>query len=153
MNKAELAAAGVVLAVGVSVLVGALGFPVLSAGSPGPGFLPLMISAGIIASGVVLVGVALRGRAAFQQPSWPSLAGWWRVALMLVALAFAFTFLEELGFLIATTVFMAVMIYALGERSWIMLVSVPPLSAFALYLVFALWLRVPLPKGLITFIG
>jgi hypothetical protein len=72
---------------------------------------------------------------------------------MLVAMALAFLFLEELGFLVATTLFMAAMIYALGERSWRMLVSVPPLSAIALYVVFAVWLRVPLPKGLITFIG
>ena len=75
------------------------------------------------------------------------------MALLLVAMAIAFLFLDELGFLIATTLFMAVMIYALGERSWLMLLTVPPLSAIALYMIFAVWLRVPLPKGLITFIG
>jgi hypothetical protein len=34
-----------------------------------------------------------------------------------------------------------------------MLATVPPLSAFALYAVFALWLRVPLPKGVLTLLG
>jgi hypothetical protein len=153
MNKAELAAAGIVLAVGVSTLVAALRFPVLSAGVPGPGFLPTLISAGIIASGFVLVASALRGSATSPKPGWPSLAGWWRVGLMLVAMAFAFVFLDELGFLISTTLFMVLMIYALGERSWLMLLVVPPGAALALYFVFAVWLRVPLPKGLITFIG
>jgi hypothetical protein len=153
MNKAEITAAGVVLAVGVSLLVAALGFPFLSAGTPGPGFLPLLIAIGIIASGVALLGGAVRRTRTLAKPNWPSLAGWWHVGLMLVALAVAFLFLEELGFLIATTLFMAAMIYALGERAWRMLLTVPPLSAIALYMVFAVWLRVPLPKGIITFIG
>jgi putative tricarboxylic transport membrane protein len=153
MNKAEVTAAGVVLALGISLLVGALGFTFLSAGTPGPGFLPLLIAIGVIASGVTLLAGALRGARIVESPNWPSLAGWWHVGLMLVALACVFLFLEELGFLIAVTLFMAAMIYALGERSWRMLLTVPPLSAIALYVVFAVWLRVPLPKGLITFVG
>ena len=153
MNKAEVTAAGVVLAIGISLLAGSLGFSFLSAGTPGPGFLPLLIAIGIIVCGVTLLAGAFRGRKTVEKPNWPSLAGWWHVALLLVAMAIAFLFLEELGFLIATTLFMAVMIYALGERSWLMLLMVPPLSAIALYTIFAVWLRVPLPKGLITFIG
>ena len=113
----------------------------------------LAVATGVIASGVTLLVGALRGTRIVERPSWPSLAGWWHVALMLVSMAIAFLFLEELGFLVATTLFMAAMIYALGERSWRMLLTVPPLSALALYMVFAVWLRVPLPRGLITFIG
>jgi putative tricarboxylic transport membrane protein len=153
MNKAEVAAAGVVLAIGVAFLAGSLGFSFLSAGTPGPGFLPLLIAIGIIVCGGALLVSARRGTQVVGKPSWPSLAGWWHVALMLFAMAIAFIFLEELGFLVATTLFMAAMIYVLGERSWRMLLTVPPLSALALYMVFAVWLRVPLPKGLITFIG
>jgi hypothetical protein len=153
VNTAEVTAAGVVLAIGICLLVGALGFPFFSEATPGPGFLPLLIALGIIASGVALLAGALRGSRIVEKPRWASLAGWWHVGLMLVAMALVFLFLEELGFLIATTAFMAAMIYALGERSWRMLFTVPPLSAIALYMVFAVWLRVPLPKGLITFIG
>jgi putative tricarboxylic transport membrane protein len=153
MNKAEATAAGVVLAVGIALFVAALGFTFLSAGTPGAGFLPLLIAAGIIACGVTLLAASLRDSTGSARPNWPSLAGWWHVALMLVAMAAAFLFLEELGFLISVTLFMAAMIYALGERSWRVLLTVPPLSAIALYLVFAVWLRVPLPKGLITFAG
>jgi hypothetical protein len=152
MNKAEVTAAGVVLVLGLALLIAALQFPFLSRGAPEPGFLPLLIALGIIGSGVALLVGALRGSTLAQAPSWPSAAGWWHVALMLIALTLAFLLLEELGFVIATTLFMAAMIYVLGERSWRMLLIVPPLSAIALYAVFALWLRVPLPKGLITFI-
>ena len=48
---------------------------------------------------------------------------------------------------------MAVMVFCLGERSWKIFATVPLLSAIGLYLVFATWLRVPLPKGILTFLG
>jgi hypothetical protein len=34
-----------------------------------------------------------------------------------------------------------------------MLATVPLVSAVALYVIFAVWLRVPLPKGILTFFG
>lgn len=152
MNKAEAAAGVVVLALGLALLAGALGFPYLVEGVPGPGFLPLLIAFGIVATGVVLTVAAVRGRT-IAEISWASSAGWLRVWLMVAALTVAFLLLELLGFLVVTTLFMAVMIFCLGERSWRVLVTVPPLSAFALYAVFAIWLRVPLPQGVITFLG
>jgi hypothetical protein len=151
MNRVETAAGGVVLAVGLSFLIGALGFPFLLNGIPGPGFLPLLVSFGIIGGGVVIVwnGVRHSGRAV----SWPPMSGWLRVILMLVAMAASFLLLEALGFVVVTALFMAVMVYCLGERSWRILATVPLLSAVALYVVFAVWLRVPLPRGIITFLG
>ncbi|MGE5522096.1 MAG: tripartite tricarboxylate transporter TctB family protein [Rhodospirillaceae bacterium] len=152
MDRVETTAGGLILAVGVALLIGALGFPFLLQGVPGPGFLPLLISFGIIASGVVVVTRAVRHRAG-AQVRWPPLSGWMRVALMMATMAASFWLLEALGFVVVTAVFMLVMIYCLGERSWRVLATVPVLSALGLYLVFAVWLRVPLPKGIITFIG
>lgn len=81
------------------------------------------------------------------------MSGWLRVVLMLVAMAASFLLLEVLGFVVVTALFMAVMVYCLGERSWRIFATVPVLSAVGLYIVFAIWLRVPLPKGIITFLG
>jgi hypothetical protein len=58
--------------------------------------------------------------------------------------------LNTLGFLVTTAAFVAVVIFGLGIRSWRMLASVPLLAAIGLYLVFAVWLNVPLPKGLLA---
>lgn len=152
MNRAEVGAGALVLAVGVSLLVAALRFPFFLQSGPGPGLLPVVVAVGILAAGLVLVVKALRGRDTVEAPRWAPPAGWLRVALMLAALSVCFLVLELLGFLVVTTLFMGVMIFCLGERSWRMLATVPPLSAIALYAVFAVWLRVPLPKGIITFI-
>lgn len=154
MNRVETAAGAVVLAVGIALLAGALGFPFILEGIPGPGFLPLLIAFGIVGTGLALIVNAIRGRVPVAEGViWPPLSGWARVGLMLGALAIAFYLLDVLGFLVATTLFMAVMVFCLGERSWRMLATVPILSAIGLYAVFAVWLRVPLPKGVLTFLG
>ena len=152
MNRVETSAGTLVLAVGVALLVGALDFPFFLKGVPGPGFLPFVVSLGIMASGLVLVFQGIKQPPRANVP-WPPLSGWVRVALMVVAMAASFWLLEMLGFVVVTAVFMLVMVYCLGERSWRILATVPVLSAVGLYLVFAVWLRVPLPKGIITFLG
>ena len=152
MQKAEVIAGVLVLAFGAALLVGAMRFALFLDGVPGPGFLPLLISFGVVASGAVLITGAIRGTVRTEDPRWAAPAGWRRVGYLLAAMTVSFLLLEELGFLIVTTLFMGAMIYALGERSWRMLATVPVLAAIALYVVFAVWLRVPLPKGIITFI-
>lgn len=152
MDRIQTAAGAIVLAVGLALLIGAWGFPFMLQGVPGPGFLPLIIGFGIIASGVVLVFKAV-WRPTHAEVRWPPLSGWLRVAFMLGAMAASFFLLEALGFVVVTAAFMAVMVYCLGERSWRLLATVPVLSAVGLYVVFAVWLRVPLPKGIITFLG
>ena len=152
MHKAEVISGGLVLAFGIVLLAGAMRFPFFLDGIPGPGFLPLLIAFGVCGSGIVIITGSMRGAILTENPRWAAAAGWRRVAYMLGAMTVAFLLLDLLGFLIVTTLFMAAMIYALGERSWRMLATVPVLSAIALYAVFAVWLRVPLPKGILTFI-
>lgn len=152
MSRVETAAGAIVLAIGIALLVGAAQFEFFIKGVPGPGFLPLFIASGITAAGVVLIAQAVRHprKSAVQ---WPPMSGWTRVALMLVTMAASFWLLDALGFVVVTALFMAVMVYCLGERSWRILSTVPVLSAVGLYLVFAVWLRVPLPRGVLSFIA
>ena len=72
---------------------------------------------------------------------------------MLGAMAIAFLVLTKLGFLVTMTLFIAIVIYGLGVRSWVTLATVPLGTGIALYMVFAVWLRVPLPKGILEFLG
>jgi putative tricarboxylic transport membrane protein len=152
MNKAETVAGSVFVVIGVLVLLETLKFPYFLEGVPGPGFLPLWVSFGIIGTGLVLTAQGIRRRLAPREEiMWPDTAGWRRVGLMLGALAVSLLLLEMLGFMVTVTLFMAVVVFCLGVRSWRMLVSVPLLSAIGLYGIFAVWLRVPLPKGILAF--
>jgi len=153
MNKAETFAGALVLAIGAAILLGSIKFPYLVEGVPGPGFLPRWIAIGLLGTGLVLTAQGIRARLVLQEAiQWPTAGGWARVGLMLGGLAVSLVLLDKLGFLLTTTLFMAVVVFGLGVRSWRMLVSIPLLSAIGLYVVFAVWLRVPLPKGILSFL-
>ena len=154
MNKAETVAGSVCAVLGVLMLVESVKFPYFVEGVPGPGFLPLWTSFGIIGAGFVLTAKALWPRLVTRQAmAWPDAAGWRRVGLMFGALAVSLLVLEMLGFMVTTTLFMAAVVFGLGVRSWWVLASVPLMSAVGLYVIFAMWLRVPLPKGILAFFG
>jgi hypothetical protein len=152
MNKAETAAGGIVTVIGVLMLLESLKFAYFLEGVPGPGFLPRWVAAGLVCVGLFLTTKGIRPGIALQKAiAWPDAGVWRRVAIMLGALALALLLLDKLGFVIVVTVFMAVVMYSLSERSWRMLTTVPILTAIGLYVVFAVWLRVPLPRGVLLF--
>jgi putative tricarboxylic transport membrane protein len=150
MNKAETMGGLVFVAIGVFMAVEAKPMPYMVEGVPGPGFLPWWIAIGLIAAGAVLTVKAVRGTLVQEEPTeWPDSRGWARVSLMFVALAISLLVLNPLGFLITTTLFMLVVLYGLGVRSWFTLTATALLAAIGLYVVFAVWLQVPLPKGVL----
>ncbi|RPI46383.1 MAG: tripartite tricarboxylate transporter TctB family protein [Betaproteobacteria bacterium] len=154
MEKAEAAAGILILIIGAVLLIAAYPLPYMVESVPGPGFLPLWVSLGIIASGAAVTVSAVRGRLRPGEPiPWPDLPGWRQVGVMLVALALALVLFDDLGFVITTTAFMTIVIFSLGVRSWVTLITAPIAAAAILYAVFALWLGVPLPQGILTFMG
>ena len=152
MNKAETVAGGIITTMGVLMLLESFRFAYFLEGVPGPGFLPRWVAAGLVCVGLFLTTKGIRPGFALQKSiAWPDADVWRRVAVMLGALAVALLLLDRLGFVIVVTVFMAVAMYSLSVRSWRMLATVPILTAIGLYVVFAVWLRVPLPKGVLVF--
>lgn len=152
MNKAETGAGAVVVAIGAFMMVESMKMLYMVNNVPGPGFLPRLLAIGLIATGLILTAKGIRTRLAVQEVvDWPNARGWRRVALMVGALAVALLVLNWLGFLVTTAAFMLVVVYGLGSRSWRTLVSMPLVAAIGLYVVFAVWLQVPLPRGIITF--
>jgi hypothetical protein len=151
MNKAETIAGSVITAIGALMLLESLKFAYFVEGVPGPGFLPRWIAVALVGTGILLTVQGVRPARVLEAISWPNSAGWKRIALLVGALAVALLLLDKLGFVVVTTAFMAVLVYGLGVRSWWTLVWVPLAAAIGLYVVFAVWLSVPLPKGVFTF--
>ena len=156
MNRGEAISGGVFIAIGLAVASQAMKMSYLIDSVPGPGFLPTWIAAGLIFCGAVIVFKAFRRTEPVlvvvdeDAPAWPDKAGKRRVALVLACLAVALVLLNTLGFFITVTLFVGTVIFGLGVRSWPMLLGVPILAAGILYLVFAIWLSVPLPDGILT---
>lgn len=152
MKKAEAIVAAGVLALGGWIMFEANRMPYLVEGVPGPGFLPLWLALGILGTGLILLWQAIRpGIRIADVIAWPDATGWRNVGLVLGSLVAALLLLQPLGFLLTVTLFMAVVIFFLGIRSWITVICAPLLASIVLYLVFAVFLQVPLPKGVLAF--
>lgn len=69
------------------------------------------------------------------------------------ALAVALTLLEALGFLLSAALYTGVVIFGLGVRSWRILIFVSIVTPLMLYTIFGVWLKVPLPAGILDAVG
>ena len=72
----------------------------------------------------------------------------WGTLFGLVAYALAF---ERLGFVVTTIVFLALFLIGFGERRWFVVAPVALGATGLTYGVFAGWLRVPLPPGILGY--
>lgn len=114
-------------------------------GGPGTRFLPMTL--GLIVA--VLGGaIALRPSpgAIREARAWGSHR---RVAATLAGLVLYALAFERLGFLIASSAFVAFLLVLYGERRWLVVLAVAAGAAGATYSVFARALGVPLPPGLL----
>ena len=131
------------LAFALAVAWGNLEYPLGSLHDPGPGYLPLLLTIFLGATGL-LIAFTGGGSLRLAQTRWPELT---RAVLILVACAFAAVALERLGYRITMA---ALLVFFLGvvERKKPFVVAAVALG-FSLisYLIFATWLRVPLPLG------
>lgn len=115
-------------------------------GGPGTRFLPA--SLGLIVA--VLGGaIALRPPRGRPEEAPAGLAGLLRIAATLVSLVLYALVFERLGFLVSTSMFVALLLVLYGERRWLVVIAVAVGAAGATYAVFARWLGVPLPPGIL----
>ena len=100
------------------------------------------------ALGVVLVALALGHltmRTPAAVPAWPEAAGRRRVAALLLVLVGYVVVLPVIGFLVATALFVLVVLRALHAGGWIRCLVLTVLIAAGCELVFRQWLGMPLP--------
>ncbi len=72
-----------------------------------------------------------------------------RVASLLVALILWYIFLKSVGFVIMTALLMALTMFLLGNRKTWQMIVVPVGFSIFVYLLFAHFLNVPLPAGIL----
>ena len=118
-------------------------------GGPGTRFLPVLLGwLMVLFGGIVALG---RGRVppAASETAATTDGGLIRPLAMVGAMVcYAFLF-ERLGFLLATAPVLAFLLVVHGERRWGVVLTVSAVATAATYAVFGLWLKVPLPSGLL----
>ncbi|GAA0236252.1 tripartite tricarboxylate transporter TctB family protein [Haladaptatus pallidirubidus] len=133
----------VFIVISIAVILFASRFP--DNGQVGPGFFPIIISAGIIVFAIVDLIVDDDTELEMIDFDFKS------AALVFVLLLLYLGLMPVLGFLIGTMVFLPIVLYYSGIRSKITIISISICLPVALFYIFSRFFLVRLPEGIIPF--
>ena len=116
-----------------------------SAGRLGPGFMPRIIGVSLVAMCAYSLVADLK-----RFPAGEAVAPAWRSASVLALLSGVFVaLLEIIGGLLSMMVFMASALWILNRGRHLQNALIAVLLPLGTYLVFAVWLRASIPRGLL----
>ncbi|PIV06529.1 MAG: hypothetical protein CO013_00185 [Syntrophobacterales bacterium CG_4_8_14_3_um_filter_58_8] len=152
--------AGLILAVGLVYEIMALNMPRGRLSYPGPGLFPVIIGVFIIATalGCLIQEILPRKKTGESPPTSPvptqdsAAPGGRNVrkTFQLMALMIGYTLaLKPVGFLICILAFLVIAIRIFGYRRWFPALAMAAVIAGISYVSFVLWLKVPLPLGIL----
>ncbi len=117
---------------------------------PGPGFFPLWLSISFGILAVVMFCQATFGRSEpMPADFFATRTGYLRIAAILVSLIGTVALLNPVGFRLTSLAFYFFLLNVLGRHSLIVSGLVALAGSFGVYHVFATFLRIPLPIGIL----
>jgi putative tricarboxylic transport membrane protein len=144
MVRRDVVVGVLALALGAAAIFESAKLPLGTVRNPGQGFFPWWTSAVIVLLALVLLTQALISRPSTNQQAPGRIA---KVTVLLLVLS-AYTFLLDfLGYLICTFFLVLFMLRATDLHRWSVALSMALFTAVGSYVVFAIWLSVPLPRG------
>lgn len=157
MKLPSILFSGVMLAVGLGYEFMAFKMPRGSMAQPGPGFFPMVVGVFWIATALGCLLQDIRNRKTddpHQDAPSPGEAASVRSrfgkTFQLTALMIAYILaLTPLGFPVAICVFLVVSTRIFGSRNWVAALVIAAIITTLTYLTFIVWLKVPLPLGII----
>lgn len=147
LDRSELVAAGLLIALGVFVATQAWEWPYLTKDGPGPGFFPLWIGLALAALSVLLVALQLKDAAAGKAPGKTDWHGTGRVLVGWLAVMVAAALLKPVGFVVSYVLLTAFLIVVVFRQRWTAAAAVSLGSTAAFWVLFVLLLKVRLPAG------
>ena len=144
MVRRDVAVATLALAFGAAAAFESAKLPFGTIHNPGEGFFPWWASVTVVLLAIILLIQALNSRSSTARDESGRLV---KVVVLLVVLA-AYTFLlDPLGYPICTFLLVLFMLRVLDPQRWPVALSIAVFSAAGSYVLFAVWLSVPLPRG------
>ena len=150
MKVSDFTLALVLLALAMAMAVGALSFPPMPGQAFGPKLFPNIVAAGFALCALVLIMRAVKAKSlviSVVRPEWWNEPGRRGNLLILLGSIVAYTLLiDRVSFLLATFALLALLMRRLGATVRAT-VFASFLGTAVTYIMFAYWLRVPLPNG------
>ena len=144
MTRRDALAAVMALVFGAVAAYESAKLPFGTVHSPGQGFFPWWTSILVSLLALFLLFQALTSRSGIAQKGAGRIA---KVVALLVVLS-AYTFLlDPLGYPLCTFLLVLFMLRVTDPQRWTVALSMAAITAIGSYVVFAVWLSVPLPRG------
>ena len=146
MKRFERSAAVALLTFGAGAAYMAVEMGYGSVRFPGPGFLPFWLAASLAVTAAIYLAANL-GPESAARPLWDP--GTWRRPALSAVVMLGFTLLMGwIGFFTATFLLYLAWLVLIERARWLMVGAVSVLGTLGAYILFAVLLQVPLPKGL-----
>ncbi len=135
--------------IGLGFVLGGLRLGVGRWNSPSPGFMPVIIGGILFVLSAALWVKSLWTRKLAQDTIgfWKGKGSWVRILLSLSALVFYLFFLNYLGYLLTTFIFIHFLTQVVSKKGWAWSAVIALLASITSYAMFKIWLEVPLPMG------
>jgi putative tricarboxylic transport membrane protein len=147
VRRGRMIACVVLAGIFLAALVTSLGYSLVDALGPGPGFFPFWLSLIGLTLTVAILIESVRSRETTAVNILPNRLAALQGGGVLVALAAAAALFEPLGFRLTMLLFIAGILWVLGARSPSGIAFTAVAGSFGVFHVFLYWLKVPLPTG------
>ena len=153
LKVSDFTLALVLLALAAAMAVGALSFPPMPGQAFGPKLFPNIVAAGFVVCAFALIMRAVKAKTlviSIVRPEWWNEPGRRGNLAILLGSIVAYTLLvERAGYVLTTFALLVLLMKRLGA-SWHATLFASFLGTASTYIMFAYWLRVPLPTGLLN---
>jgi putative tricarboxylic transport membrane protein len=144
MCKRDIGVAALTLAFGVLASCESARLPFGTVRNPGPGFFPWWASVVLALLALVLL---VRALALHSTPVGKGSGGIAKVGALLVVLGGYVFLLDSLGYLLSTFLLVLFMLRWIDTQRWAIALGMAAITSAGSYVVFAIWLSIPLPRG------
>jgi putative tricarboxylic transport membrane protein len=150
MRRHDLISSTVLFVVGLFIVFYAPQFGLGSLSVPGPGFMPFLAGLVICGFSIITFLRAFLSQSAEVEKIWASIK--FRRLIFVILMIIVYTLLlKKLGFMICTFFLILMLVRYAGSRTWLVSILGGGLSAILSYLLFEMWLKAQLPKGILGF--
>jgi putative tricarboxylic transport membrane protein len=146
MDRRDAIAGGALLVLAAAALVESARLPLGTVHNPGEGFYPALLSAALLVLAAVLLVRALLARTAHAETQHGHVG---RVVALLLGLGVYSVLLEPVGYPICTFLLVLTLLTPRTRSEVLPALVLAAIASGASYVLFAVWLKVPLPPGLL----
>jgi putative tricarboxylic transport membrane protein len=141
------------LLVGLGFIAGGVKMGIGPLNAPGPGFFPTVIGGifSLLSVALFITASSKKNPIPDQGSFWKEKKNWKKVSLALFSLIFYLIFLNYLGYILTTFLFLLSLLKFVGKRRWGSSILTAIVVSLGSYVIFKVGLGVSLPKGLVKF--